>query len=113
MIALRTVTAVTAASTTHPPQDPFVDASELLKALSSPLRIAIVTHLRDAGSLCVHELVDRLEVAQPLVSQHLRVLRSASIVRGQRRGREVAYGLADEHVAHIVADAVAHVQEPR
>jgi ArsR family transcriptional regulator len=102
---------------THAPpairSDPFVEAGELLKALSAPVRIAIVTHLHDHGPMCVHELVDTLNVAQPLVSQHLRILRSAAIVEGRRRGREVVYVLVDEHVAHIVADAVAHVQEDR
>lgn len=88
-------------------------AGELLKALSAPLRIEIVMLLSERGAQCVHELVDVLGVAQPLASQHLRVLRSAGVVVAQRRGREVAYSLADEHVARIVADAVSHVQEPR
>jgi DNA-binding transcriptional ArsR family regulator len=52
-------------------------------------------------------------VPQPLVSQHLRVLRGAGIVRGSRRGREIAYALTHDHVAHIVADAVSHAKEPR
>ncbi|MBA2414350.1 MAG: winged helix-turn-helix transcriptional regulator [Geodermatophilaceae bacterium] len=112
MTALRTVVAVNAAPAATR-ADPFADAGELLKALSAPVRIAIVTHLHSSGPLCVHELVDTLQVAQPLVSQHLRILRSASIVEGRRRGREVVYVLVDEHVAHIVADAVAHVQEDR
>lgn len=85
-------------------------AGELLRALSAPLRIAIVTELAQE-SRCVHELVDTLGVAQPLVSQHLRVLRGAGVVRGERRGREIAYSLTDEHIAHIVADAVTHAAE--
>ncbi|BCJ36531.1 hypothetical protein Athai_40340 [Actinocatenispora thailandica] len=40
------------------------------------------------------------------------MLKGAGVVRGQRRGREIAYSLADEHVAHIVADAVSHAREP-
>jgi ArsR family transcriptional regulator, zinc-responsive transcriptional repressor len=85
-------------------------AGELLRALAAPIRIAIVTELAD-GQRCVHELVDALGVAQPLVSQHLRVLRGAGVVRGARRGREIAYTLVDEHVAHIVADAISHAGE--
>lgn len=112
MTALRTVGIVTPARAATR-VDPIVAAGELLKALSAPVRIAIVTRLHAGGPACVHDLVDALGVAQPLVSQHLRILRSASIVRGARRGREVVYELADEHVAHIVADAVAHVQEDR
>ena len=86
-------------------------AGELLRALAAPVRIAIVTELA-RGPQCVHDLVDALGVAQPLVSQHLRVLRGAGVVRGARRGREIAYSLVDEHVAHIVADAVLHAGEP-
>jgi DNA-binding transcriptional ArsR family regulator len=85
-------------------------AGELLRALAAPVRVAIVTELA-TGERCVHELVDALGAAQPLVSQHLRVLRGAGLVRGSRRGREIAYTLVDEHVAHIVADAVSHAGE--
>ena len=41
------------------------------------------------------------------------VLRGAGVVRGVRRGREIAYSLVDEHVAHIVTDAVSHARESR
>lgn len=87
-------------------------AGELLRALAAPIRIAIVIEL-GRGDRCVHELVDALGVAQPLVSQHLRVLRGAGVVAGARRGREITYSLVDEHVAHIVADAVSHAGELR
>src|SRR5262245_3489833 len=86
-------------------------ASGLLHALAAPLRVAIVIELAGGGVRCVHELVDALGVAQPLVSQHLRILRSAGVVRGARRGREIEYALADEHVARIVSDAIVHSNE--
>jgi DNA-binding transcriptional ArsR family regulator len=99
-----------AAPPAHPPQSVLTDAGDLLRALAAPVRIAIVLQLR-AADRCVHELVDALDVAQPLISQHLRVLKTAGVVQGERRGREVVYRLADDHLAHIVVDAVAHVQE--
>ncbi len=86
-------------------------AGDLLRALAAPLRIAVVTELAH-GSRCVHELVDATGAPQPLVSQHLRVLKGAGVVHGERRGREIAYSLTDEHIAHIVADAVSHAREP-
>ncbi|MGH3449369.1 MAG: ArsR/SmtB family transcription factor [Haloechinothrix sp.] len=92
------------------PATTLTGAGELLRALAAPVRIAIVLQLR-AGERCVHELVETLDVAQPLISQHLRVLKSARVVRGERRGREVVYRLADDHLAHIVLDAVAHAEE--
>lgn len=85
-------------------------AGDLLRALAAPVRIAIVLELR-ASERCVHELVETLGVAQPLISQHLRVLKAAGVVEGVRRGREVLYHLVDEHLSHIVVDAVEHVEE--
>ena len=84
-------------------------ASALLGALAAPMRLAIIALLDQHGSRCVHQLVDALGAPQPLVSQHLRVLRGASLVVGERRHREVHYELVDPHVAHIVRDALAHV----
>ncbi len=92
------------------PRATLVAAGELLRALSAPVRIAIVLQLRDSER-CVHELVDALGVTQPLISQHLRVLKSAGVVDGERHGREVVYRLVDEHLSHIVVDAVTHVEE--
>jgi ArsR family transcriptional regulator, zinc-responsive transcriptional repressor len=87
-------------------------AGDLLRALAAPVRIAIVLQLRESDR-CVHDLVDALGVAQPLISQHLRVLKSAGVVQGERRGREVVYSLVDDHLAHIVVDAVEHAEEGR
>jgi len=81
-----------------------------LKLLSAPARLAIVGELAD-GPRLVHELVDRLEMSQPLVSQHLRILRDARLVSVERRGRQAVYALVDLHVAHIVTDAVHHSEE--
>ncbi len=92
--------------------DDLEAASVLLRALASPHRLAIVRALAD-GPRCVHELVEALGVSQPLVSQHLRVLRAEDLVTAQRRGRETAYALADHHVTHIVDDAIAHAREDR
>ena len=92
------------------PRATLVAASELLRALSAPVRIAIVLQLRD-HERCVHELVDALSVTQPLISQHLRVLKSAGVVDSERHGREVVYRLVDDHLSHIVVDAVTHVEE--
>lgn len=85
-------------------------AGELLKILSAPARLAIMVELSEQP-LYVHELVKRLDMSQPLVSHHLRVLRDARLVDVERYGREAVYSLADQHVGHIVADAVQHSRE--
>lgn len=99
---------------TPPPELPeraTLDAAgDLLRALAAPVRIAIVLQLREQAR-CVHELVDTLDVAQPLVSQHLRILKAAGVVDGLRSGREVLYRLVDHHLADIVIAAVTHAAE--
>ncbi|NJP43494.1 ArsR/SmtB family transcription factor [Actinacidiphila epipremni] len=91
-------------------KDALLAASELLKALASPLRLGIVSELAGGGRR-VHELVAALGAPQPLVSQHLRVLRAAHIVTARREAREIEYTLTDTHIAHIVLDAIRHAQE--
>ncbi|CPR01405.1 ArsR family transcriptional regulator [Mycobacterium bohemicum DSM 44277] len=104
------VHSVLAAYPVPPPREILEAAGELLRALAAPVRIAIVLQLRESQR-CVHELVDALGVPQPLVSQHLKILKAAGVVSGERSGREVLYRLADHHLAHIVVDAVAHASE--
>jgi ArsR family transcriptional regulator, zinc-responsive transcriptional repressor len=82
----------------------------MFKALAHPLRLAIAQQIAD-GDRAVHELVEELGAPQPLVSQHLAVLRASDLVSAHRAGREVRYRLIDHHVAHIVADAIAHAGE--
>lgn len=100
----------TSPSPTDEPIRALQAASDLLRALASPVRVGIVRELSQGGRY-VHELVDALGVSQPLVSQHLRVLRTSRIVTAQRQAREIQYVLTDDHVAHIVLDAIRHAQE--
>jgi len=88
-------------------------AEALLKSVAHVARIRIVRQIHEHGSRCVHELVEDLGLRQPLVSQHLRVLRTAGVVDGERAGHEVRYRLRDEHVWHIVEDAIEHSGESR
>ncbi|MCU1491890.1 MAG: ArsR family transcriptional regulator [Acidimicrobiaceae bacterium] len=95
--------------------DGVVGAVALLKALASPVRLATMAQL-SLGPRCVHEIQDALrsdgrEVSQPLLSQHLKVLREAGLVTTTRRATEITYELADAHVGHIVNDAIRHSRE--
>lgn len=85
--------------------------AELLKVLGSRVRLGVILQLEAHGEQCVHELVASLEVSQPLMSQHLRVLRGANLIVGQRAGKEMRYSIADDHVSHIVRDAIRHAEE--
>jgi len=81
----------------------------LLSAMAHPLRVAVLLHLDDHGPCDVSCLQEALGVEQSALSHQLRVLRKASLVHAEARGRRRIYSVADEHVAHIVRDAAAHV----
>ncbi|QHC54943.1 ArsR/SmtB family transcription factor [Rathayibacter tanaceti] len=85
-------------------------AAELFKVLSSASRLRLLRALAEETST-VGRLAEVTGLSQPLVSQHLRTLRSAGLVAVERVGREAHYSVADTHVSHIVDDAVRHALE--
>jgi ArsR family transcriptional regulator len=64
--------------------------SEIIKALSDPTRLRIVSLLRH-GELCVCDLTEALQVPQSTVSRHLSSLKNAGWVRGRRSGKWMHY----------------------
>jgi DNA-binding transcriptional ArsR family regulator len=65
-------------------------SSDVFNAVAEPQRRAILTFLA-ADERPVGDIVDALELAQPSVSKHLRVLRDVGLVRTRRDGRRVLY----------------------
>ena len=57
-------------------------------------------------------MAQRLGLSSSLVSHHLRLLRAARVLRGRRHGKQVYYGLADEHISRVLLDMLDHVVEP-
>lgn len=88
----------------------FTSVVDLFKALASRKRLEILRHLFDSPK-CVHEICELVEISQPLASQHLRILKQAKIIAAESRGRENIYSVADEHVRHLVIDAIEHIRE--
>jgi ArsR family transcriptional regulator, arsenate/arsenite/antimonite-responsive transcriptional repressor len=77
--------------------------ASLFAALADPVRLRIVSMLAAApdGTACGCELEDPLGLAQPTVSHHLRILREAGLVVGERRGRWVHYRVVPERLDEI------------
>ncbi|MGO2112421.1 MAG: ArsR/SmtB family transcription factor, partial [Pseudoclavibacter sp.] len=86
-------------------------AAELFKVLGSESRLWLVRLLGNEP-MTVSALTEATGMSQPLVSQHLKTLRQAGLVDAIRHGKAVTYALADEHVSHVVEDALVHAQEP-
>jgi ArsR family transcriptional regulator, arsenate/arsenite/antimonite-responsive transcriptional repressor len=71
------------------------------KALSDPTRVAIVNRLAAADEVCVCDFVASLDLAQPTISHHLKVLREAGLVESSRRGTWAYYRLVPESVTAL------------
>jgi DNA-binding transcriptional ArsR family regulator len=83
--------------------------AETMQALATPSRVRILGRLR-SGAASVSELADAVGMEPSAVSHQLRLLRHLGFVVGRRDGRRVVYDLHDDHVAHLLDEAIAHVE---
>ena len=88
----------------------FERAALLLRVLGHAGRLELVAALFE-GSRTVGELAELAGLRPPLVALHPRVLRDAGLVAVEAEGRSRRYSVADEHVHHVVRDALAHSVE--
>ena len=75
--------------------------STVFHALSDPIRLEIVTYLQD-GERCVCEIVPHLNLIQPLISRHLKILKDAGIVRCRKDGTKHMYSIIDPRIFNVV-----------
>jgi len=90
--------------------DQAVALSDMFRLMGDPSRLKIIVACL-AGPTSVSDVAARTRLSPSLVSHHLRLLRAARILRAERRGKQVFYAAADEHVRCIISDMVAHVRE--
>ena len=76
-------------------------AAALLKALANEQRLMILCNLLE-GPLAVGALNERLELSQSALSQHLSVLREASVVTTTREAQSIRYALSSGAVTRII-----------
>lgn len=85
--------------------DLFPEATAVLaeqaKAISHPARLAIVEHLATRDTCLCGDLVNVLPLAQATVSQHLKVLKAAGLIKGEVDGPRSCYCLDREALANL------------
>ena len=85
--------------------------AETFRLMGAPNRLRILLAcLSEPHS--VGDIASPSKLSPSLVSHHLRLLRAARILRPQRKGKQVFYVAADQHVRSVLEDMAAHVQEP-
>jgi ArsR family transcriptional regulator, arsenate/arsenite/antimonite-responsive transcriptional repressor len=81
-------------------------------ALSDPTRRAILRHLRK-GSLSAGELAEAFDLTKPTLSHHFRILRTAGLVRAERRGTTIVYTLQANVLEEIATELLELVGDAR
>ena len=76
--------------------------AEFFRAMAHPARIRILEVLSEKGEQSVQALQQRLDVDQPIVSQHLAKLRAHGVVTARKEGTTVNYVLADPRIAELL-----------
>ena len=95
-----------------PPEEPVYDVAELFKIFGDSTRARIICAL-EISEMCVCDIAALLNMTSSAISQQLRVLKQACIVKSRRVGKVVYYSLADEHISKIFNLAFDHVIEDR
>jgi len=77
--------------------------SRIFYALSDSIRLEILEFLQD-GEKCVCEIVPKLNLIQPLVSRHLRILKETGIIRCRKDGTKRFYSIVDPKIFNVVGN---------
>lgn len=80
----------------------------LAKALGHPARIAIIEYLLKVDTCICGDIVEELPLAQPTVSQHLKELKSAGLIKGNVEGTAICYCI-DEQGFEKIKSFFTHV----
>lgn len=75
--------------------------AELMKALGHPARIAIIELLAERDTCICGDITDELPLAQSTVSQHLKALKKAGIIKGEIDGVRTCYCLNEKGIKEI------------
>ena len=86
------------------------DLSDFFKLMGDSTRIQLLWALEEK-ELCVGDLTFLLNMTKSAVSHQLKILRSAKLVKAEKRGKNVFYALSDHHVRTVLEMALEHVRE--
>jgi ArsR family transcriptional regulator, arsenate/arsenite/antimonite-responsive transcriptional repressor len=83
--------------------DQAVELAPLFKALADPIRLRLLSMIAShaGGEACVCDLTDAFDVTGPTISHHLKVLREAGLITGDRRGTWVYYRVHPDVLARM------------
>ena len=90
------------------------ELSVLAKALGHPARIAIIEYLIKVNTCICGDIVNELPLSQPTVSQHLKELKSAGLIKGNIEGNSICYCInvaGFEKIKHFFQQVTSHLAQ--
>ena len=93
-----------------PAEDELEGLTGLFRLLGDATRARLLYALLEAGELCVCDLAASIDASETTVSQALRLLRTAGVVRARRSGRMMHYRLDDAHVRLLLDLSREHLR---
>ena len=79
------------------------EMATMAKALGHPARIAIMEYLLKVNACICGDIVNELPLAQPTVSQHLKELKSAGIIKGNVEGNAICYCIDENAISRLMS----------
>jgi DNA-binding transcriptional ArsR family regulator len=73
------------------------EIATLAKALGHPARVAIIDYLLKVDACICGDIVNELPLAQPTISQHLKELKNAGIIKGEIEGNSICYCIDEKN----------------
>jgi DNA-binding transcriptional ArsR family regulator len=77
------------------------EIAKIAKALGHPARVAIIEYLAKINTCICGDIVNELPLAQPTVSQHLKELKNAGIIKGEIEGNAICYCINEQTITKI------------
>jgi len=83
----------------------FSKEADILKTIGHPVRLKIVIGLLE-NECCVKDIWECMDLPQPVVSQHLTILRDRGIVTSKRAGNKINYNVSNPFVIDIIKKCI-------
>ncbi len=89
----------------------LTELAEIFRLLADPSRLSLLLACLDRA-WPASNLAEHCSLSPQAASHHLRLLKAARLVKAERHGKQVLYQADDDHVRHMLADLIVHLDEP-
>lgn len=89
----------------------FEKMSVFFKTFADETRLKIICALDSVDAMCVCDIAYTLQMTKSAISHQLKFLKDNKLIKSEKKGKEIFYSLADEHVKDIFEMGLCHLEE--